>query len=273
MATALSSLIHRTAEIGPEVELGPDVQIGPYAILEGPVQVGAGCIIEGYACLSGPLTVGERNVVHQRAVLGKCPQSRGYRGEPTRLVIGDDNVFGEYVTIHRGTADGGGETRLGDRNLLMRGAHLGHDVWVGDDCTFGDYALIAGHVRLMDGCQLAPHTVIQQRVRVGRLARLVGLGGSTKDVPPFMIQQGYNCIVGLNLTGLRQAGVRHEAIDALRTAYRILYKEGRPQGPALDRIMADLGSVPEVLELVNFIRESSLGVSPARGTERQRWVA
>jgi UDP-N-acetylglucosamine acyltransferase len=273
MAQGHTGLIHPTAALGPEVELGPDVRIGPYAVIEGPVRIGAGCCIEGYACLSGELVLGARNVVGHGAILGKSPQSRAYRGEPTSLRIGDGNRFGERTTVHRGTVEGGGVTRIGDDNVLMMGAHLGHDAWVGDGCTVGTYALVAGHVRLADGSVLSGHTAIQQRVRIGRLARLVGWGGSTRDVPPFMLQQGYNCVTGLNVAGLRRAGVGPVAVAALRQAYGILYKEGRARGPALDRIEADLGSVPEVRELIAFIRGSTLGINSARGEERRRWCA
>ena len=265
--------IHPTAAIGPEVELGPDVRVGPFAVLEGVVRVGAGCRIEGYACLSGPLVLGAGNTVGHGAILGKDPQSRAYRGEPTGLRVGAGNSFGERVTVHRGTVDGGGITWIGDGNVLQKGAHLGHDAWIGDGCHLGVFALIGGHVRLGDGCAVAGRSAIQQRVRVGRLARLAGCGGSTRDVPPFMLQQGYNCLTGLNLAGLRRAGVTAEAIAALRQAYRVLYKEGRPRPAALDRIESDLGQVAEVRELVAFVRGSALGINAPRGEERRRWCA
>ena len=134
-ATLTSELIHPTAVISPEADLAVDVQVGPYAIIEGPVQVGAGSIIEAHACLSGPMAMGRDNFVGHGAVLGKSPQHKGYRGEPTSLRIGDGNVFREHVTVHRGTVAGGGETRIGDRNLFMIGSHVGHDAQVGDDCT------------------------------------------------------------------------------------------------------------------------------------------
>jgi UDP-N-acetylglucosamine acyltransferase len=270
MTLAISDLIHPTAVISPEAELAPDVQVGPYAIIEGPVRLGAGCVIEAHACLSGPITMGRDNVVGHGAVLGKSPQSRAYRGEPTLLRIGDDNTFREHVTVHRGTVDGGGETTVGDRNLLMIGSHLGHDARMGDGCTLVNGALVAGHVQLADGCILSGHSAVQQRVRIGRLAMLGGLGSTSKDIPPFVLQQGYNCVSGLNIVGLRRAGMSPETINALRTAFRILYKEGRTQNAALERIEADLGTVPEVLEFVTFIRESTVGINPARDSTRQR---
>lgn len=271
MTLAVSDLIHPTAVIGPEVELAPDVTVGPYAILDGPVQVGPGCVIEGHACLCGPIEMGRDNFVGHGAVLGKSPQSRAYRGEETGLIIGDSNTFREYVTVHRGTAGGGGVTRIGDRNLLMIGSHLGHDVQVGNGCTIVNCALVAGHVQLGDGCTLSGHTALQQRVRVGRLAMVGGMGASTKDIPPFILQQGYNCVTGLNIIGLRRAGLTAEAIDALRQSFRILYKEGRALHAALDRIEADFGTIAEVRELTGFIRETRLGINLSREIDRRDW--
>jgi len=259
-----ADLIHPTAVISPEADLADDVQVGPYAIIEGPVTVGPGTIIEGHACLSGPMAIGRDNFVGHGAVLGKGPQHRGYRGEATSLVIGDNNVFREHATVHRGTSGGGGETRIGDRNLFMVGSHIGHDGRVGNDCIITNGALVAGHVDLGDHCILSGHSAIQQRVRVGRLAMLGGLGSATKDIPPFVLAQGYNCVSGLNLVGLRRSGMPTGSIAALRQTFRVFYREGRAQSGALEQIAADLGHVAEVAEFVGFVRSSTLGISPAR---------
>ena len=270
MTMTLSDLIHPTAVISHDAELASDVQVGPFAIIEGPVTVGPGCIIEGHACLTGPLTMGRDNFVGHGAVLGKCPQSRAYKGERTSVTIGDGNTFREYVTIHRGTVDGGGETRVGDRNLLMISAHLGHDVQVGNGCTLVNCALVGGHAILQDGCILSGHTAVQQRARIGRLAMLGGMGTTTKDIPPFVLQQGYNSVSNLNIVGLRRSGMSTETINALRESFRVLFKEGRSQESSLDRLQTDLGHVPEVVELLTFIRESAIGINPVRDSSRRR---
>jgi UDP-N-acetylglucosamine acyltransferase len=270
MPLAISDTIHPTAVIGPEVDLADDVQVGPYAIIEGPVKVGPGTIIEGHACLSGPIEIGRDNLIGHGAVLGKAPQHRGYRGEPTSLRIGDGNQIREHVTIHRGTPQGRGETVVGDRNMLMVGAHLGHDVTVGNDCTLVNGSLLAGHCELHDGCILSGYSAAQQRVRIGRLAMLGGLGSTTKDIPPFILQQGYNCVSGLNVVGLRRAGMSAQTIDAIRGSFRIFYKEGRTQKNAIERIEAEYGTVPEVVEFLDFIRTTQTGINPARGGERVR---
>jgi UDP-N-acetylglucosamine acyltransferase len=268
MASIILEGIHPTAVIDAEAMLAADVRVGPYALIEGPVEVGPGCAIEAHACLSGPLTMGRDNFVGHGAVLGKSPQHRGYQGEATSVRIGDGNVFREFVTVHRGTAQGCGTTRIGDRNMFMIGSHIGHDARIGDGCTVVNYALVAGHVTLHDGCILSGFTAVQQRVRIGRLAMLGGMAGTTKDIPPFVLQQGYNCVTGLNIVGLRRSGCAADSIDALRMAFRIFYREGRTPGHALDQIESELGGVPEVGEFVGFIRESKIGINPARGMKR-----
>ena len=170
--------------------------------------------------------MGAENFVGHGAVLGKSPQHRAYRGESTSLRIGDRNVFREYVTISRGTVDGKGVTWIGDRNMFMIGTHLGHDVQVGNDCTLVNNSKIAGHVILNDGCIISAQTAIQQRVRVGWLAMLGGMSSTTKDIPPYVLQQGHNCVTGLNLIGMRRAGLSKTAIDALRRTFTLLYNEG-----------------------------------------------
>jgi UDP-N-acetylglucosamine acyltransferase len=263
-------VIHPTAVIDAEAEIAPDASVGPYAIIEGPVRIGPGCVIESHACLCGPMVLGRDNFVGHGAVLGKSPQHKGYKGEPTALRVGDGNTFREHVTVHRGTVQGGGETRIGNRNLFMIGSHVGHDCRVGDDCTLVNGALLAGHVTLDNGCLLSGHSAVQQRVRIGRLAMLGGLCSTTKDVPPFVLQQGYNCVTGLNIIGLRRAGFTAEAISSLREAFRTLYKEGRTLRAAIDRIAEDLGHLPLVAEFITFVRESPLGINPARSTDRTR---
>lgn len=268
MPLTIPELIHPSAVIDPEAVIAPDVRIGPYSVIEGPVTVGPRCVIESHACLSGPLKLGADNFVGHGAVLGKAPQHKGYRGEPTSLRVGDNNVFREFVTVHRGTTQGAGETVIGDNNLFMVGSHVGHDCVVGDGCTLVNGALVAGHVVLQDACILSGHAAVQQRVRVGRLAMLGGLGSTSKDIPPFVLQQGYNCVSGLNVIGLRRAGMSVETIAALRTAYRMVYKEGRTQRSALEMVERDLGQFPEVMEFINFVRESTLGINPSRTGER-----
>src|SRR5690606_24806448 len=138
----------------------------------------------------------------------------------------------------------------------------------GNGCTLVNNCLLAGHVELHDGCVLSGHTAVQQRVRIGRLAMLGGLCASTRDVPPFILQQGYNCVTGLNVIGMRRSGIERAAIDAVRAAFRMMYKEGRSRQDACNRIEEDLGACKEVMEFITFIRESKNGINSAREADR-----
>ena len=256
MATMVSDLVHPTAIIDPEAMIAPSVQIGPYTIIEGPVEIGPDCVIEGHACISGPLTIGSQNYVGHGAILGKSPQHRGYRGEETSVRIGNQNVFRELVTVNRGTAQGTG------------GTWIGHDARVGNGCNIVNNALVAGHAILDDGCILSGHSAVQQRVRIGRLAMLGGLSATSKDMPPFVLQQGLNCISGLNIIGLRRLGCSSQTIDAVKQAFRIYFLDGNNRATALDRIDAEFGEVPEVREFVDFIRQSKNGINVYRGKDK-----
>lgn len=267
MAMIVSDLVHPTAVVDPEAVIDPTVQIGPYTIIEGPVEIGPDCIIEGHACISGPLTMGSQNYVGHGAILGKSPQHRGYRGERTSVRIGHQNVFRELVTVNRGTSQGAGETWIGDRNLFMIGSHVGHDARIGNGCTIVNYALIAGHVTLDDCCILSGHTAVQQRIRIGRLAMLGGNSATSKDIPPYVLQQGINCVTGLNVVGLRRSGCSSNTIDAVKKAFRIYFRQGNNRSSALDQIEAEIGGVPEVAEFVEFIRHSKNGINLYRSNE------
>ena len=268
MATVDSGLIHPTAVIDPEAVLAADVRVGALCGDRGPGRGRPRCVIEAHACLSGPLTLGRDNFVGHGAVLGKSPQHRGYQGEETSVRIGDGNVFREFVTVHRGTAQGSGTTWIGDRNMFMIGSHVGHDARIGDGCTVVNYALVAGHVTLDDGCVLSGITAVQQRVRIGRLAMLGGMAGTTEGYPAVRAPAGVQLRHGPQRR--RPAAVRlHIGFHRrLRQAFRIFYREGRSPAGALDRIEAEFGRFAEVGEFAGFIRQSKIGINPARGTKR-----
>jgi UDP-N-acetylglucosamine acyltransferase len=228
-------------------------------VIEGPVRVGPGCVFRPGVHLIGPLTMGCHNTVFSHAVLGEQPQHLKYRGEPTRLEVGDHNVIREHVTIHRGTT-ASWVTRLGSHNFLMAGSHIGHDSQVGNHCIFANGALVGGHCVLEDHVYLSGNSAVHQFVRVGRLVLLSGLSGTTKDIPPFIIQQRINAVAGINVVGMRRAGIPTAHIDAVRQAFHILYREEHVLQQALVQIERDLGQVPEVAEMVAFIRASGRGI-------------
>ena len=254
-----SPRIHPTAVISPEAELAADVQVGPYAVIEGPVKLGAGCIIKPFAHLLGRLSLGQGNIVFSGAVLGEQPQHLKYAGEPTGIEIGDNNVFRENVTIHRATTYSW-TTRIGSNNFFMAGSHVAHDCVVGNNCILANGALMAGHCTLEDNVYLSGNCAIHQFVRVGRLALLSGVSVSTKDIPPFIIQQRFNCVGGVNVVGMRRAGIPHAHIDAVRRAFHLLYRGQGVISASLAEIECELGQFAEIAEFVAFIRSSTRGI-------------
>jgi UDP-N-acetylglucosamine acyltransferase len=259
MPIAQSARIHPSAVIASQAELAEDVQVGPHVVIEGEVRIGPGCILRPGVHLVGPLTMGAGNKVYTGAVLGEEPQHLHYNREPTRLEIGDHNTFRENVTVHRGTT-ASWVTRIGSHNFLMAGSHVAHDCQVGNHCILANGALMGGHSVLEDNVYLSGNSAIHQFVRVGRLALLSGLSASTKDIPPFVMQQNINCVVGVNVVGMRRAGIPTANIDAVRQAYHVLYRDGHLLSHALARIEREQGQVPEVAEMLHFIRNSSRGI-------------
>jgi UDP-N-acetylglucosamine acyltransferase len=263
MPIAPTAQVHPTALLSPEVEIAEGVQIGPYAILEGQVQIGRGCVIRPHVHLCGPLVLGQGNEVFTGAVLGERPQHLKYQGEPTRLEIGDYNVFREGVTIHRGTTHSW-TTRIGSHNYFMVNSHVGHDCAIGNHCLFANGALVAGHCTIEDRVYLSGNCAIHQFVRVGRLALLSGCSVTTKDMPPFLIQQGINNVLGVNVVGMRRAGISNDRINAIRQAFHILLRESLLIPVALARIEKEWPEIDVITELVQFIRQSSRGINIMR---------
>jgi UDP-N-acetylglucosamine acyltransferase len=259
MPIAASARVHPTAVIDPQAELADGVRVGPHVVIEGPVRVGPGCVLRPGAHLIGPLTMGCDNHVFSYAVLGEQPQHVKYNGEPTRVEIGDQNIFREFVTVHRGTV-ASWVTRIGNGNFLMANAHVAHDCVIGDRCMLVNGCMMGGHCVLGDNVILSGNSVLHQFVRVGRLALLSGLSGAGKDIPPFIMQQRVNCVVGVNLVGMRRAGIPSAHIDAVRRAFQIIYRSGLAVTEAVNRVDQEVGSVPEVAEMVAFIRASTRGI-------------
>jgi UDP-N-acetylglucosamine acyltransferase len=252
-------VIHATAVVSADAGLHPTVSVGPYAVIEGAVRVGAGTRIAAHAVLLGPSEIGERNVVHVGAVLGGDPQDVAFAGETTWLRIGDDNVFREHVTVHRGTA-AGSATVIGHGNYFMQSAHVAHNCRIGDYTIVAGGALLAGHVELADRAFVSGNCVVHQHVRIGRLALLRGLARTSRDVPPFCLIDGTHTVRGVNAVGLRRAGFDERRIAAIRRAVAALF--GRPMhlGRALARVASAADLTDDVRELVDFVRSSRRGV-------------
>jgi UDP-N-acetylglucosamine acyltransferase len=264
MSRSPSARVHPTALVAPEAVIGDHVDIGAYAILEGPVTVGADCIVRPHACLYGPLTLGRGNTVFSGAILGEQPQHVKYNGEPTALVIGDGNIFREHVTIHRGTTHSM-KTSIGNHNFFMVNSHVAHDCVISDRCILTNGALLAGHCVLEDGVIISGNSVVHQFSRLGRLSMLCGISATSKDIPPFIMQQGGDNVVGVNLIGMKRAGMAREQIHAVREAFRILYREGLILPAAVAKLDKEFGQVDVIQEMIHFLRGCTKGINPMRG--------
>jgi UDP-N-acetylglucosamine acyltransferase len=260
MPIANSPRIHPSAIIDPCAELADDVQVGANVVIDGPVKIGAGCVIRPGVHLFGPLTMGCNNTVHSHAVLGEQAQHHNYKGEATSVEIGNDNIFREFVTVHRATTESW-VTRIGNHNFFMANAHVAHDCQVGNHCLMANGSMLGGHAILADNVYLSGNSAVHQFVRVGRLALLGGLAGSSKDVPPFIIQQHINVVQGINVIGMRRAGIPSPRIDAVRKAFHIIFRLDNLISVALSQVERDLGHVPEVDEMIQFIRASKRGIN------------
>ncbi len=248
---------HPTAIISPHASVAPGVRIGPYAVVEEEVQIGEGCEIGAHAVVKRFTTLGRRNRVYEHATLGGEPQDVKFRGEPSRLVIGDENLIREYATLHRASGEGG-VTRVGSRNFLMIGTHVAHNCEVGDDNILANGAALAGHVVVEDHVFLSSNVGAHQFVRFGRFAMVGGKSKVVQDVLPFFITDGNPPRVrGLNAIGLRRGGFGQEERAALKRAYQLLFRARLP----LERVLEVLEESEEqhVLHLAAFIRGSKRG--------------
>jgi UDP-N-acetylglucosamine acyltransferase len=264
MTSEGSVRVHPTAVLSGDVQLGRNVEIGAHAVLEGDITLGDYCVVRPGAYLFGPLTMGRGNVVHSGAVIGDAPQHLKYKGERTSVEIGDANVFREHVTVHRGTTQRM-KTSIGNHNFLMAGCHVAHDCVVGNHCLLTNGCLLGGHTTLEDNVIISGNSAIHQFVRIGRLALLSGVSASTKDIPPFVVQQYIDNVVGINIIGMRRAGMTHEQINGVKAAFAILYRQGLVLPAAIAKVESAVGHVDSVQEMLRFLRGCSKGINPMRG--------
>lgn len=256
--------IHPTAIVGEGAELG-DVVLGPYAVIGPRVQLHDGVMVGPHAVIDGHTTIGEGTTIGPHAVIGGLPQDRKHdvRAE-SRLVIGRHNVLREFTSVHRGSSSGAGVTTVGDRNYFMANSHVAHDCVVGSDTTFANSAAIGGHVIVGDGAMLGGLCAVHQHCRVGRLAMLGGGAMCAQDVPPFTIAQGDRArLFGLNILGLRRAGVPDATIAVLKDAWRMLFMADLPRRIAWSSVEEKYGAMAEARELLDFMASSTRGVSRA----------
>ncbi len=261
-------VIHPTAIVHPDATIGPGTVIGPYATVGPHVVMGRECRLGASSVVDGWTEIGDHNDIAPMASIGLAPQDLKYRGEPTRLVIGHHNVIREFVTIHRGTAGGGGLTTIGDHNLFMAYAHVAHDCHVGSQTIFGNAATLGGHVRVEDFATISAYSGVHQFCRVGQHAFVGGYTVVTRDALPYAKTVGNRArIYGVNAIGLARRGFSAELIEQLRKAYRQLVQHNTSR--ALELIERDPTlTAPEVSYLVNFITSAQRGVILRRPSRR-----
>ena len=253
--------IHPTALVDPRAELDHGVEVGPYSIVGPGVKIGKGTRIKSHAVIEGNTSIGEDNLIFQFATVGSVPQDLKYRGEDSRLVIGDRNTIREFVSLNPGTTGGGMMTRVGSHNLLMMYCHIAHDCLLGDRNIIANGATLGGHVVVEDYVIVGGLVGIHQFVKVGTSA-LLGAGSMvSKDVPPYCNATGDRArLKGLNLEGLKRRGFSREQIDAIKKAYRILFQSGMTAKAAVKKAKKEIPGSVEVERLATFVENSRRGI-------------
>jgi UDP-N-acetylglucosamine acyltransferase len=254
-------VIHVQAIVDPKARLGSGVQVGAFSIIGPDVEIGDGTWIGPHVVIQGPTRIGRENRIHPFCSLGGGPQHLGYKGEPTRLEIGERNVFREYCTLNRATVAGGGVTQIGNDNFIMAYCHVAHDCRVGNHTVFANNSSLAGHVAIGDYAVLGGFTLVHQFCRIGAYC-MTGVNTVLfQDVPPYVMAAGHpSAPHGLNLRGLKRRGFGDEQIAALRRAYRLLYRCGLRLEEAIVELEALARSQPAVGALAEFVKSSQRGI-------------
>ncbi len=249
--------IHPTAAVDPQAELADDVTIGPFAVVGPRVRLERGVRLEAHVVVTGCTTLGENCHVFSFACLGHRPQDLKYGGEETRLMIGRDCQIREHVTMHPGTAGGGGVTRVGEGGLFMAAIHVAHDCQIGDGVIMANNATLGGHVEIQDHAFLGGLCAVHQFVRIGRQAMIGGLAGVENDVVPYGMVLGNRAYLnGLNVVGMKRRGVAREEIHELRAAYRLLFAPEGEFAERLAEVAERFADQARVMEIVEFIRSA-----------------
>ncbi len=254
-------MIDARAVIAPDAEIADGVEVGPFAVIGPGVAIGAGSRIAPHAVVMGPTTLGRDNRVFQFASIGDAPQDRKYAGEPTRLTVGDRNVFREFCSINRGTAGGLGETKIADDCLFMAYSHVAHDCIVGSHCVMSNCTALAGHVELGDWVILSGYAGIHQFCKVGAHSFLANNAAVTRDVPPYLLVAGSPAEPkGVNSEGLKRRGFEASQITNIKSAYRVLYRSGLKLAEAAEQIRVLVPSQPELKPFVDFLDASERSI-------------
>ncbi|MDF1793380.1 MAG: acyl-ACP--UDP-N-acetylglucosamine O-acyltransferase [Thalassobaculaceae bacterium] len=254
----MATHIHPTAVVEPGARLGEGVQIGPYTLVGPDVSLGDGCVLHGHVVVGGRTTIGPRTEIFPFASIGLRPQDLKYRGEPSTLEIGADNIIREHVTMNPGTDGGGMVTRIGDGCLFMVGVHVGHDCQIGNQVIMANNATLAGHVTVMDFAVLGGLSAVHQFARIGRYAMVGGVTGVERDVIPFGSVMGDRArLSGVNIVGMKRRGLSRDEIHDVRKAYRLLFASEGTFQERLEEVAVEFTSSAPVMEIVDFIRSDS----------------
>jgi UDP-N-acetylglucosamine acyltransferase len=250
--------IDSRAIVSPKAELAEGVTVGPFTVIEDDVKIGKGTWIGPHAVIKGPTTIGEGNKIFQFASIGDAPQDLKYKGEPTRLEIGDRNVFREFTTMNRGTVGGGGVTIIGSDNLFMAFTHVAHDCRVGSRIVMANYATLAGHVEIGDWVIMGGYSGTHQFTKVGAHAFIGNNAAVTRDVPPYVMAVGTPAVPhSINSEGLKRRGFTPEQIRNLKNAYRVLYRSDLKLDDALVELKNMAQTQPEIQPMIDFIAQST----------------
>lgn len=260
----MSERIHPTAQIDSGAVLADDVQVGAFSIIGADVEIGAGTWIGPHAVIKGPTRIGRDNKIFQFTCIGEEPQHRAYAGEPTRVEIGDRNVFREFCTVHRGTVIDQSLTAIGDDNMLMAYVHIAHDCIMGNRNTMANGASLAGHVRIADQCLFGGFALVHQFCRVGRMAFLGYATGVSKDVPPFVRCADHVSVpYGINSVGMKRAGFDAQQIGEAKALYKTIYRSNLRLVEAMDEIEQRADKTTDGAlagEMLEFLRGSTRGI-------------
>ena len=254
--------IHPSAVVSPHAELAQGVRVGPYSIIGDNVTIGRDTVIGSHVVIEGRTRIGERNNIYPFVMIGSPPQDIGYKGEDTRLEIGDDNIIREYTTINRATTKQDWVTIVGNENFLMAYSHIAHDCVLGNKIIMSNVATLGGHIVIGDYAILGGLVAIHQFVRIGAYSFIGGKTAVSQDIPPFMIASGPRAkLYGLNQNGLRRHGFSKETINGLKKAYRIIWRESGRLSDGISRVKNEIEPFPELDMLLDFIKGSKRGVT------------
>ena len=259
--------VHPSAIVDPTAEVAADVKVGPFCVIEGGTSIGSGTVLENNVTVMRHTTIGCNNQFMQGSIIGGAPQDRRYKGEPTGLTIGDDNVIREFVTLNRATSEGK-STKIGNRCYIMAFVHIGHDCQIMDDVTITNSVGVSGHVTIEERATVGGMCGVHQFVRIGKLAMVGGMSRIVRDVPPFMIVEGRDQdVYDINAVGLRRIGVSSEARMALHKACKLLFKSQLALRNAMEIVKEEVPQTDEVEYLLQFVERIYSGKN-GRGDQK-----